>query len=274
MRCPQCGTRDTRVVDSRDLDDAATIRRRRECTVVRDPLHDLRARRGGPAGRRSSATASARSSIATSSSRPAQGADAPSRARRVLPSRPRTRSRRSCARAARPRCRRRGSARWRWTSCASIDQIAYIRFASVYQSFEDLEELKREVDTLYAERRDTGAAAAARHGGERPLGPRHPRRARGRARHASTRTTRSISSPRRSTSISTGLPRLPQQPVRVHRLRAPQPDLTELLTVDDDEPFILHPAEFVLGQTLEWVELPDDLVARLEGRSSWAGWAC
>ena len=41
-----------------------------------------------------------------------------------------------------------------------IDQIAYIRFASVYQSFEDLEELKREVDTLYAER------DAARGGGE------------------------------------------------------------------------------------------------------------
>jgi dCTP deaminase len=50
--------------------------------------------------------------------------------------------------------------------------------------------------------------------------------------------------------------------------RTPQPDLTELLTVGDDEPFILHPGEFVLGQTVEWVELPDDLVARLEGRSS------
>jgi dCTP deaminase len=51
-------------------------------------------------------------------------------------------------------------------------------------------------------------------------------------------------------------------------VRAPQPDLTELLSVADDEPFILHPGEFVLGQTLEWVELPDDLVARLEGKSS------
>jgi dCTP deaminase len=50
--------------------------------------------------------------------------------------------------------------------------------------------------------------------------------------------------------------------------RAPQPDLTELVSVKGDEPFILHPGEFVLGQTLEWVELPDDLVARLEGRSS------
>jgi dCTP deaminase len=51
-------------------------------------------------------------------------------------------------------------------------------------------------------------------------------------------------------------------------VRKPQPDLTEMETIGDDEPFILHPGEFVLGQTLEWVELPDDLVARLEGKSS------
>ncbi len=51
-------------------------------------------------------------------------------------------------------------------------------------------------------------------------------------------------------------------------VRSPQPDLTELLNVTDDEAFVLHPGEFVLGQTLEWVELPDDLVARLEGKSS------
>jgi dCTP deaminase len=51
-------------------------------------------------------------------------------------------------------------------------------------------------------------------------------------------------------------------------VRQPQPDLTEIVSVEDDDPFILHPGEFVLGQTLEWVELPDDLVARLEGKSS------
>ena len=51
-------------------------------------------------------------------------------------------------------------------------------------------------------------------------------------------------------------------------VRQSQPDLTELLSITGDEPFILHPGEFVLGQTLEWVELPDDLVARLEGKSS------
>jgi dCTP deaminase len=51
-------------------------------------------------------------------------------------------------------------------------------------------------------------------------------------------------------------------------VRQPQPDLTELVRIEDEEQFILHPGEFVLGQTLEWVELPNDLVARLEGRSS------
>lgn len=44
--------------------------------------------------------------------------------------------------------------------------------------------------------------------------------------------------------------------------------LTELVEVEGDEPFILHPGEFVLGQTLERVTLPNDLVARLEGKSS------
>jgi len=45
-------------------------------------------------------------------------------------------------------------------------------------------------------------------------------------------------------------------------------DLTELVEIDGEEPFILHPGEFVLGSTLERVALPDDLVARLEGKSS------
>jgi dCTP deaminase len=51
-------------------------------------------------------------------------------------------------------------------------------------------------------------------------------------------------------------------------VRRPMDDLTELVEVAGDEPFILHPGEFVLGQTLERVRLPDDLVARLEGKSS------
>jgi dCTP deaminase len=51
-------------------------------------------------------------------------------------------------------------------------------------------------------------------------------------------------------------------------VRQEMPDLTELVETKPDEPFILHPGEFVLGSTLERVALPDDLVARLEGKSS------
>jgi dCTP deaminase len=45
-------------------------------------------------------------------------------------------------------------------------------------------------------------------------------------------------------------------------------DLTEMVEIEGDKPFILHPGEFVLGSTLESVTIPDDLVARLEGKSS------
>jgi dCTP deaminase len=52
-------------------------------------------------------------------------------------------------------------------------------------------------------------------------------------------------------------------------VKEPMEDLTELVDVSDSEqPFILHPGEFVLGSTLERITLPDDLVARLEGKSS------
>ena len=46
-----------------------------------------------------------------------------------------------------------------------------------------------------------------------------------------------------------------------------QPELTRLVEVRPDEPFILHPGEFVLGSTYEAVTLPDDVAARLEGKS-------
>ncbi len=47
-----------------------------------------------------------------------------------------------------------------------------------------------------------------------------------------------------------------------------QPELTRLIEVPADEPFVLHPGEFVLGSTYEFMGLPDDLAARLEGKSS------
>ena len=45
-------------------------------------------------------------------------------------------------------------------------------------------------------------------------------------------------------------------------------DLTEMVRASEDEPFILHPGEFVLGATAERVALPDDIVGRIEGKSS------
>ncbi|HEX7804874.1 MAG TPA: dCTP deaminase [Cellulomonas sp.] len=47
-----------------------------------------------------------------------------------------------------------------------------------------------------------------------------------------------------------------------------QPDLTHLVDVANGDPFVLHPGEFVLGSTYEAVTLPDDIAARLEGKSS------
>ena len=51
-------------------------------------------------------------------------------------------------------------------------------------------------------------------------------------------------------------------------VRRPSDELTDLVEITGDEPFILHPGEFVLGSTVERVAIPDDLVARLEGKSS------
>ena len=55
---------------------------------------------------------------------------------------------------------------------------------------------------------------------------------------------------------------------RVIDVRENQEGLTDLVEIGGDEAFVLHPGEFVLGSTAERVRLPDDLVARLEGKSS------
>ena len=51
-------------------------------------------------------------------------------------------------------------------------------------------------------------------------------------------------------------------------LRHPPENLTEEVVVPEGESFVIHPGEFCLGRTLEWVELPDVIVARIEGKSS------
>jgi deoxycytidine triphosphate deaminase len=50
-------------------------------------------------------------------------------------------------------------------------------------------------------------------------------------------------------------------------LADPPKNLTELVEIGPEDPFVIHPGEFVLGRTEEWVELPDDLVARIEGKA-------
>lgn len=55
---------------------------------------------------------------------------------------------------------------------------------------------------------------------------------------------------------------------RVIDVKENQENLTQLIEVDSDDCFILHPGEFVLGATVERIGVPDDLVARIEGKSS------
>ncbi len=151
MRCPTCEARDTRVVDFRDLDDAATIRRRRECAacgarfttyerieaarlivVKRDGVRQEFDRDKLAAGIRKALT---RRPVPEGAAE--QAADEIEATLRAA----------GATEVASARIGELAMEQLR-----ALDQIAFIRFASVYQSFEDLEALKREVDSLYAER--------------------------------------------------------------------------------------------------------------------------
>jgi transcriptional repressor NrdR len=157
MRCPQCGERDTRVVDSRDLDDSATIRRRRECMAcsMRFTTYErIEAARLVVVKRDGTRQEFDRDRLVTGlrkalTRRPVPDDAAGQAADRIeaelrAGGLPEVSSSRVGAMA--------------MEELRGLDQIAYIRFASVYQSFEDLEDLKREVDTLYAEKGDGQSA--------------------------------------------------------------------------------------------------------------------
>jgi transcriptional repressor NrdR len=155
MRCPHCGERDTRVVDSRDLDESATIRRRRECTIcaTRFTTYErVEAARLVIVKRDGTRQEFDRDKLASG-------------LRKALTRRPVPESAaETAADAIEAELRAAGvtevpSSRvgaLAMEALRSLDQIAYIRFASVYQSFEDLEDLKREVDTLYNEKGNGG----------------------------------------------------------------------------------------------------------------------
>ena len=151
MRCPQCGTRDTRVVDSRDLDESATIRRRRECPACAarfttyERVESARlvvVKRDGT--RQEFDRDKLAAGLAKALTRRPVPDDAAERAADEIES-----ALRSSGASEIPSSRIGTMA---MEKLRALDHIAYIRFASVYQSFEDLEDLKREVDSLFAER--------------------------------------------------------------------------------------------------------------------------
>ena len=155
MRCPQCGTRETRVIDSRDHDDAATIRRRRACVACAtrfttyervEAARLVIVKRDGTRQEfdRSKLAAGLRKALTR---RPVHDGAAEQAADEIE-------SELRAAGVSEVPSSRVGALAME--HLRGIDQIAYIRFASVYQSFEDLEDLKREVDTLYAEKGNGG----------------------------------------------------------------------------------------------------------------------
>jgi transcriptional repressor NrdR len=150
MRCPQCGTRDTRVVDSRDLDESATIRRRRECPACStrfttyervEAARLVVAKRDGI--RQEFDHDKLAAGLAKALTRRPVPDDAAERAADEIEA-----ELRSAGVSEVPSSRIGTMA---MDKLRALDHIAYIRFASVYQSFEDLEDLKREVDSLFAE---------------------------------------------------------------------------------------------------------------------------
>ena len=154
MRCPRCGERETRVVDSRDLDESS-IRRRRECETcgARFTTYErIEAPRLVVVKRDGSRQEFDREKLVSGFRK--------ALTRRPLPED----SAEQAADQIEAQLRAGGGTevesseigRLAMDKLRGLDQIAYIRFASVYQSFDDLEALKREVDNLYAQR-ESGA---------------------------------------------------------------------------------------------------------------------
>jgi transcriptional repressor NrdR len=166
MRCPHCGARETRVVDSRDLDDSATIRRRRECAACTtrfttyervEAARLVVVKRDG--GRQEFDREKLASGLRKALTRRPVADDAAERAADEIEAELRSEG------VTEVDSSRIGTLAM--DKLRELDQIAYIRFASVYQSFDDLEALKREVDSLYAERDDDTIGIDLRTGGSK-----------------------------------------------------------------------------------------------------------
>jgi transcriptional repressor NrdR len=159
VRCPTCGADDTRVIDSRDQEDGSSIRRRRECAVCEarfTTFERVEAARLTVLKRDGSRVEFDRDRLAAGLAKALTRRPGPADAAEVAADAIEA-ALRSSGLSEVPSSRIGEMAMDR---LRALDQIAYIRFASVYQSFEDIEQLKREVDTLLAERGGTDDAAA------------------------------------------------------------------------------------------------------------------
>jgi transcriptional repressor NrdR len=151
MRCPNCESRDSRVVDSRDLDDAATVRRRRECSTcgTRFTTYErIEAARLVIVKRDGTRQEFDRDKLANGlrkalTRRPVPDGAAEAAADQIEA------QLRSEGMTEVPSSK---VGQLAMAKLKMLDQIAYVRFASVYQSFEDLEDLKREVDSLWEQK--------------------------------------------------------------------------------------------------------------------------
>jgi transcriptional repressor NrdR len=151
VRCPTCGERDTRVVDSRDLDDSATIRRRRECNACASRFttyERVESARLTVVKRNGERQEFDRRKLASGLEkalwrRPvAQGSadDAADEIEATLRAQ-------GIGEVASARLGEMAMDRLR-----ALDQIAYVRYMSVHQRLEGIDQLKREVDRVYAQR--------------------------------------------------------------------------------------------------------------------------
>ena len=147
MRCPRCNQGGTRVIDSRDLEAGSTIRRRRECEACSYRFTTYER----PEGARLSVIKRDGSRQDFDRSKLTAGL------MRALEKRPVTLARveeavddiESQLRArGEPEVSSKAIGQMATEALRDIDQLAYIRFASVYHSYEDISTLKREVDRL------------------------------------------------------------------------------------------------------------------------------
>lgn len=151
MRCPNCGTLDGRVIDSRDLDDSTTVRRRRECSSCHSRFttyERVESARLSVIKNNGTREEFDRDKLADGLSRALTrrpvGADAADEAADGIEAALRARGINEVPSSV--------IGEMAMDHLRALDHIAFIRFMSVYQSFDDIEQLKQEVDALYAER--------------------------------------------------------------------------------------------------------------------------